>query len=72
MLFRKRQKTLDYDRERLRPVLRASICTGETAAGFRDKQTGKFTEYALIRTEADLEEFLRTYGLTRDEVPTEY
>ena len=49
MLFRKRPKTLDYDRERLRPVLRASICT-----------------------EADLEEFLKTYGLSRDEVPTEY
>ena len=71
-LFQKKPEPNPFPPERFEPVLRSSICTGETAAGFRDRQTGKFTEYALIRTEADLEEFLKTYGLTRDEVPTEY
>ena len=72
MFGKNKIRVLPWDAERKIPAIRASICTGETAAGFRDKQTGKFTEYALIRTEADLEEFLRTYGLTRDQVPTEY
>lgn len=72
MLFRRRLKHLDYDRENLRPVIRASICTGEQAAGFRNIHTGKFTEYALIRTDADLQEFLDTYGISREEIATEY
>lgn len=72
MLFRKRPKQLSYDRENLRPVIRASICTGEQAAGFRNVKTGKFTEYALLRTDADLQEFLDTYGVSRDEITTEY
>ena len=32
-----------YDRENLRPVIRASICTGEQTAGFRNIHTGRFT-----------------------------
>ena len=72
MLFKRKTKKLDYDRGNLRPVIRASICTGEQAAGFRNVKTGKFTEYALIRTDADLREFLDTYGIARDEITTEY
>ena len=40
MLFKRKTKKLDYDRENLRPVIRASICTGEQAAGFRNVKTG--------------------------------
>lgn len=72
MLFRRKPKKQDYDRENLRPVIRASICTGEQSAGFRNIHTGKFTEYALIRTDADLREFLETYDIPPDAITTEY
>lgn len=52
-----------YDAENYRPVLRCSICNGEQVAGFKNLQTGKFEEAALIRSERDLQEFLRQYGL---------
>ena len=62
--------TYAYDPEKTRPVIRASICTGERVAGFRDRKTGAFHEIMLIRDQADLEEFMETYGL--DDIGTEY
>ena len=56
------QKT--YDRSRLDPVIRASICTGEKVAGFRDRQTGHFSEVMLIRTDADIQHFRQMYNIT--------
>ncbi len=56
------QKT--YDQSRLDPVIRASICTGERVAGFRDRQTGHFSEVMLIRTDADIQHFRQMYGIT--------
>ena len=53
------------------PVIRCSICTGEQVAGFRDRETGKFTEAALLRTPADLEAFREKYGIT-GEIPKFY
>ena len=72
MLFRKKQEVRTYDPAVQRPVIRASICTGEKSAGFRNLQTGKFTEVMLVRTEADLREFRRLYGLGDGEISTEY
>ena len=72
MFFRKKQEIHSYDRESQRPVIRASICTGERTAGFRHLQTGKFTEVMLVRSEADLREFRRLYGLGDGEISTEY
>ena len=40
-----------YDPETERPVIRASICTGEQVAGFKNKTTGAFREIMLIRSE---------------------
>lgn len=57
--------------EGLEPVLLVSICTGETTAGFRDKQTGKFTGIALIQNKSDLEEFKSLYGI-HGEIPKIY
>lgn len=71
-IFRKKPKQLSYDRENLRPVIRASICTGEQTAGFRHIHTGRFSEVMLIRTDADLEEFQALYGISADEIVTEY
>ena len=71
MLFhRKKREPKTYDRDRLRPVIRSSICTGEQTAGFQNLETGKFTEVMLIRTDADLEAFQEEYGIT--EITTIY
>ncbi len=60
----------EYDREREKPVLRCSICNGEMVAGFRDRTTGHFREYAVIRGREELEEFRLGCGVS--EVPKEY
>ena len=55
-----------YDPEKLTPVIRSSICTGEKTAGFREKETGRFREVMLISTPADLAAFRERYGITGD------
>lgn len=70
--FRKKSSKKNFDRENLRPVIRASICTGEQVVGFKNIHTGKFQEIMLIGSDRDLEEFLETYGIMREEIQTEY
>ena len=65
----KKEVTL-YDKSLYTPVLRCSICTGEQVAGFKDKQTGKFTDVMLIRGEDDLQAFKEQYCV--DEIVKEY
>ena len=72
MLFLKKQQTHTYNTETQRPVIHASICTGEKIAGFQDIRTGKFTEVMLIRTPADLEQFRQLYDIDEREIHTEY
>ncbi|MCH3971493.1 MAG: aspartate dehydrogenase [Oscillospiraceae bacterium] len=73
MFGRKKPKQpLPFDRTKQRPVIRASICTGERVAGFRNLQTGKFEGVLLLRSPADKERFLQMYGLAAEEVKTEY
>ena len=71
-MFRKQQKTDTYDKENLRPVIRASICTGEQVAGFKDINTGKFMEIMLIRDHKDLYEFKEMYGIKDEEISKEW
>lgn len=71
-MFRKKVKKISFDRENLRPVIKASICTGEKVAGFKDVHTGKFDEVMLIRNEKDMEKFLETYDLTMKDISKEY
>ena len=59
-----------FDPETQYPVIRASICTGEKVAGFRDKKSGRFTEVMLIRSQKDIAEFKEKYHV--DHLPTEY
>ena len=70
-LKKKRIEKKSYDRENMKPILHASICTGETVAGFKDKRTGKFEEIMLIKSESDKELFKEMYDITSD-LPTEY
>ena len=61
-LFKKKNVKKSYDRECMKPVIRASICTGEQVAGFKDM---------LIKSPKDLDEFKNTYGIT-EEIEKEY
>ena len=53
MLFKKKDKAqvIEFDKEKKKAIIRCSICTGEQVAGFKDKQTGHFTEIMLIRND---------------------
>ena len=63
-MFRKKKQQVIYsDAEKLRPALKSSICTGEKVAGFVEKSTGNFQDIMLVRNDADLEEFIRLYGI---------
>ena len=63
MFFRKKVKVEAYDQEHKVPMIKASICTSEKAAGFMDKETGKFEEIMLIRNQEDLELFRKRYAI---------
>ncbi|MBE7069761.1 MAG: aspartate dehydrogenase [Ruminococcaceae bacterium] len=67
------RKTPVYSLEEFEPVIRASICTGEKVAGFRNRHSGVFEDQMLIRTPADIEEFRKKYSIPADmNIPTIY
>lgn len=55
---------IPYDPDKQEAVVKASICTGEQAAGFLNRKDGRFTEVMLIRSEQDLDTFMKIYNLT--------
>lgn len=69
---RRNPSVLSYDRTRQLPVIRASICTGEQVAGFKDVHTGHFEEVTVIRKEKDLKDFLHRYGIDEAELRKEW
>ena len=62
--------TVPFDPETQIPIIRASICTGERVAGFKDKTTGHFTEVMFIRSAEDEREFKDAYQI--ESLKTEY
>ena len=50
----------------------SSICTGEQTAGFRDQASGQFQEVMLLRSDGDLEEFQRLYGVEASDIKREW
>lgn len=72
MFFRRKKSPAAYDKTGKVPVIRTSICTGEQTAGFKDAATGKFFEIMLLRSDADLQEFMETYNVTENEIKREY
>ncbi|MBP5161525.1 MAG: hypothetical protein ILP16_00905 [Spirochaetales bacterium] len=68
MLFRRSKESRHetYDSEKSYPAIRSSICTGEKVAGFRDRETGRFTEIMLLSSDKDLETFKARYGIEGD------
>lgn len=70
-LFKKKAVVSQYDIKNKKPIIKASICTGEQMAGFKDIHTGKIEEIMLIRNKADLEKFKAMYGIEK-EISKEY
>ena len=70
-LFKKNIVTKTYDKENKKPVIKASICNGEQVAGFKVIHTGKIEEVMLIRSEADLDNFKKMYGIN-EKIEKEY
>lgn len=65
MFFRRNNNRVEtYDKERLYPAIRSSICTGEKVAGFKNRETGSFTEITLVMSDKDIEDFKNRYGIT--------
>ena len=60
---KKKEATKKYDSQNQKPVIRCSICNGEQVAGFKDLRTGSFHEVSLIRSDKDLKDFMKTYGI---------
>ncbi len=59
--------TYTFDPAKEKPIIRASICTGEQVAGFKNLTTGEFHEIMLIRGEKDLEDFKKACGVQKVE-----
>ncbi len=72
MFKKKAGQKANYNKEGKIPVIRASICTGEQVAGFKDKSSGKFEDLMLIRNETDRKEFLRRYDVKEEEIRKEW
>ena len=70
-IIQKENREKTYEREHMKPVIRASICNGEEVAGFKDIRTGKIEEIMLIRSPEDLERFKEIYEIT-EEIAKEY
>ena len=70
-LFKKKCVVQSYDKENKKPAIKASICNGEQVAGFKDIHTGKIEEVMLIRSEADLDNFKKMYGIN-EKIEKEY
>lgn len=57
-----------YDKETQKPIIKSSINTGEKVAGFKDINSGKFTEVMLIRDSKDMDYFLEKYYISVAEI----
>ena len=63
-LFRKKElPKIPYDPAMQEPALRSSICTGEMVVGFIDRETGKFREYELARSQNEVDMFCKRVGI---------
>ena len=67
-----REKAPAYDAEKLQPAVRKSYCNREMAFGFLDKATGQFREYGGARSQKELEELCKQYGVKPEDLKTIY
>ncbi|WP_028236240.1 hypothetical protein [Pseudobutyrivibrio sp. MD2005] len=66
MFFKKKVEKKTYDKTTKKPVIKASICTGEHVAGFKDITTGSFEEIMLIKDQDDLAAFKAMYDIKEE------
>ena len=66
MFFQKKIIKKTYDKSTKKPIIKASICTGEQVAGFKDVATGSFEEVMLIKDQNDLASFKAMYDITEE------
>jgi len=66
MIFKKKVEKKTYDKTTKKTVIKASICTGEQVAGFRDIATGSFEEIMLIKSQDDLAAFKAMYDIKEE------
>ena len=71
-MFQKKIEKRTYDKEHFKPVIKASICTGEQVAGFKDIRTGQFVEIMLIQDSRDMDLFLEMYDIGVAEISKEW
>lgn len=69
---RENPTAVPYDKSGKIPTIRASICTGEQIAGFKNPVRGKFEELILIRDNRDFSEFLHKYQVEEREIKREW
>ena len=60
---KRKEKVMTYDRSRLAPAIRKSICTGEETFGFIDIRDGHFTDIQLLNDEKEKAEVLRQWNV---------
>jgi len=72
-LFKKKEPPrIPYDPAAQEPAVRSSICTGELVVGFLDRETGKFKEYELARSQSDVDVFCKRVGIEPTEIKRIY
>ena len=71
-MFGKKREKIVYDPSKEEPVLKKSICTGETTVGFVDLKTGHFSDYMKVTDSAQIDDFCRRTGTEREHIRTVY
>ena len=64
MFFDKKIEKKEYDKSKVKPVIKASICNGEQVVGYKHLTTGAFEEVMLIKNDSDLNHFKDMYSIT--------
>ena len=72
LFFKRKNRPPQFPPEDYEPLLRKSICTGETTGCVREKTTGKVREIQLIRDRRDLEAFCKACGARPEDLKTVY
>lgn len=61
-----------FSSEEYKPIIRKSICTGESVLGFKHIKSGKFTDVCLMQGDNDIKLFCKEYGINRDDISIEW
>ncbi|MBR3032639.1 MAG: aspartate dehydrogenase [Clostridiales bacterium] len=57
LFHRKAPAPIPFDPSKEEPVVKKSICTGETTVGFADRATGHFRDVSKVTSLSEIREF---------------